>query len=144
MTITATATSPTPVRTTAPALWRPALVVGIAASAATAALAATAHAAGVSLDVDGEPIPVLGFANLTFICVALGYLLAIAVRRWAARPRHTFVVTTLGLTALSFLPDLMVPDTAPSTRLVLMATHVVAAAIVIPAIASRLSENQSR
>ena len=88
--------------------------------------------------MDGEPIPLLGFANLTLICVALGYVLAIAVRRWAARPRRTFVVDHARLTVLSFVPDALVPDTDVSTRLLLMTTHVVAAAIVIPAIASRL------
>ena len=48
-----------------------------------------------------------------------------------------FVVTTIVLTAMSIVPDVLA-DAQTATRLVLALTHVVAAAIVIPALASRL------
>jgi hypothetical protein len=48
------------------------------------------------------------------------------------------VRTTVALTVLSFVPDVIAPA-APATKALLMLTHVVAAAIVIPAIARRLS-----
>ena len=57
----------------------------------------------------------------------------------SVRPRRTFVSTTLVLTALSFVPDVLA-DAQASTKLTLMLTHVVAAAIVIPALASRLAD----
>jgi Family of unknown function (DUF6069) len=44
---------------------------------------------------------------------------------------------TIGLTVLSFVPDLIV-DATTATRLVLITIHIVAAAIVIAAIAKRL------
>ena len=124
-------------------IWRHAAVGALAASAATSAVAAIADAAGVSLDVNGEPIPVAGFATMTLLFTAVGFLIAVAIRRWASNPRRTFVRTTVVLTALSFLPDLFVSGAAAETRVTLMVTHLVAAAIFIPAIASRLSQGRS-
>jgi hypothetical protein len=49
-----------------------------------------------------------------------------------------FVATTIVLTALSLVPDVVV-DAAVATKLLLMVTHLVAGAIVIPAVARRLS-----
>ena len=56
----------------------------------------------------------------------------------ARRPRSTFVRTTVVLTVLSLVPDLIV-DAAPATTALLMLTHLVAAAIVVPAVARRLA-----
>jgi hypothetical protein len=120
-------------------VWRTGVAFGLVASAATTAVAGIAHAAGVSLEVSGEPIPLLGFAQLTFVLTMVGTLLAAAFARRASRPRHTFVVTTLVLTGLSLVPD-AIADALVSTRLTLALTHVVAAAIVIPALSARLSD----
>jgi len=82
--------------------------VGVAATAvaslATTAVAAAGSAAGISLDVAGAPIPVPGFATLTAVCSLVGLVVAVALSRWARRPRRTFVRTTVVLTALSLLP----------------------------------------
>jgi peptidoglycan/LPS O-acetylase OafA/YrhL len=102
-------------------------------------VAAVARAADVPLAVGGKAIPVAGFAQLTLVGALVGILLAVALSRWASRPRRTFVVTTVALTALSVIPDLSANATN-GTRLVLALTHVVAAAIVIPALASKLSD----
>jgi hypothetical protein len=123
-------------------LWRAGARTGLLAAAATTALAGGASAAGVSLEVGGEAIPLAGFAQMTLLCVAVGVVLAAAVRRWAAAPRRTFTVATVALTAASLGPDLAV-SASTATRAVLMATHLVAAAIVIPALASRLPECSS-
>jgi uncharacterized protein DUF6069 len=140
-----TITADTTVRTTTSSrpIWRHATVAALAASTAASAVAAVAHAAGVSLDVNGEPIPVAGFATMTLFFTAVGFVIAVAIRRWAINPRRTFVRTTVVLTALSFLPDLLVAGAAAETRVTLMATHLVAAAIFIPAIASRLGQDRS-
>ena len=95
------------------------------------------------MNINGEPIPVAGFATMTLLFTAVGFLIAVAIRRWASNPRRTFVRTTVVLTALSFLPDLFVSGAAAETRVTLMVTHLVAAAIFIPAIASRLSQGRS-
>jgi hypothetical protein len=118
-------------------LWRTGARAGLVAAAATTAVAAVALAASVPLEIDGEQIPLLGFAQMTLLCTALGVGIAKALVRWSARPRHRFVVTTMALTALSIVPDLAVNATA-SSKAVLITTHLVAAAIVIPRMADRL------
>ena len=94
-------------------------------------------AAGISLDVAGAPIPVSGFATLTAIFSLIGLVLAGVLFRVARRPRRTFVRTTVVLTVLSLVPDVIV-DATSATKALLMLTHLVAAAIVIPAVARRL------
>jgi hypothetical protein len=108
------------------------------ASVATMAVAAAGHAAGISLDAGGAPIPVTGFGVLTAVFSLVGLGLAAALSRLARHPRRAFVRTTVVLTALSLVPDVIV-DAAPATKALLMVTHLVAAAIVIPAVARRLA-----
>ncbi|MGY0502952.1 DUF6069 family protein [Nocardia sp. FBN12] len=120
------------------AFWRPAAAAAVVAAAATTAVAAVAHAAGVSLAIEGQQIPLAGFAQLTLIFAAIGILLAAALRKWAGNPRTVFVRTTIALTALSLVPDVFV-NAAVETKLTLMLTHLVAAAIVIPVVAARLA-----
>ncbi len=83
----------------------------------------------------------LGFAQLTVVGAALGLLLAWLAGR-AAHPRRVFVRTTVALTALSVVPDLTLSFDAAS-RAVLVLTHVVAAAIVVPVLARRLPVTRS-
>jgi hypothetical protein len=126
--------------TTTPA--KPLVIGGLTAAAgaalATAAVAAVGNAAGISLAVGGAPIPVSGFAVLTLVFSLVGLALAVVLGRVARRPRTVFVRTTMVLTALSLVPDVLV-DAAAGTRALLMLTHLVAAVIVIPAVARRLS-----
>ncbi|MEU5530754.1 DUF6069 family protein [Micromonospora chersina] len=110
----------------------------VAASAATMAVAAAGHAAGVSLDVAGAPIPVAGFGVLTAAFSLVGVVIAALLFRFARRPRRTFVRTTVVLTVLSLVPD-VIADAGAATKVLLMLTHLVAAAIVIPAVARRLA-----
>lgn len=132
----------TPIETTAPRtdvstrpIWRAGGASGVVAAASTSALAAATG----PLEVAGEQIPVYAFAQLTLIAVLIGTFLATRLARRARSPRRTFVVTTLALTAASLVPDVLA-DASTGTRLALMATHLVAAAIVIPALAARLSD----
>jgi hypothetical protein len=124
-------------------LWRTGARAGVVAAVATTAIAGTALAFDVPVEVGGEQIPPAGFALLTLVCVAIGMLIAKGLTRWAARPQRTFVATTVALTTLSFVPDLTA-DATTATRLVLMATHLVAATIVIPTVARQLPEARTR
>ncbi|MEV4154133.1 DUF6069 family protein [Nocardia salmonicida] len=124
------------------AFWRPAALAAVVAAAATTAVAALAHAAGVSLTIEGEQIPLAGFAQLTLIFAAVGILFAAALRKWARNPRTVFVRTTIALTGLSLVPDAIV-NASTDTKLTLMLTHLVAAAIVIPTVAARLDHQVS-
>lgn len=121
--------------------WKAGLVAGVTAAVATTAIAAIADASGISLDVDGEPIPLAGFATVTLGAVGIGFLLAFLALRFTSRPRRTFTAATVLLTAASLVPDLVTPM-AGNTRATLMLCHLVAAAIVIPSIASRLPERR--
>lgn len=128
----------------APKLWRTGLTAGLAAAAATVAVAAVAHASGVSLETaPGEAIPVLGFGQLTLFFTAVGVLIARTIGRRARQPRSTFVRTTIVLTVLSVVPDLVL-SAAATTKVTLVLSHLVAAAVVIPALASRLPERGTR
>jgi hypothetical protein len=141
---TATATVPSPTSSPALTLVRDGAVAGVVAAAATTAVALGARALGVPMmaapqtAAAGEPLPMTGFALTTIMCTAIGVVLAVALARWARRPAAVFVPVTVALTLLSFAGPLTTGFATPATRIVLALTHVVAAAIVIPAIARRL------
>ena len=113
-------------------------VATVVASAATPVVAAAGLAAGISLDIAGAPIPVPGFATLTAFFSVIGLAIAVVLARMARHPRRVWIRTTVALTALSLVPDLIVAA-APATKALLMLTHLVAAAIVVPAVARRLA-----
>ena len=149
MTATTTLTVPTAsapttslaIRESAPTkqLWKTGVVAGLTASVATVAVAAAAKAIDIPIEVGGKAIPLLGFAQLTFVGALIGTILAVVLSYRASRPRRTFLVTTVALTLLSVVPDVLA-DAHTATRFTLALTHVVAAAIVIPALSSRLSD----
>jgi Family of unknown function (DUF6069) len=110
-------------------LLRAGLAGGVIASAATTAVGAIARAADVPLEIDGERIPLAGFAQLTLIAAVVGVALAAAIRS-----QRAFLTTSVVATAASFAPSLTLADDA-ATKFVLVLTHVVAAAIIIPSLA---------
>ena len=143
MTTTADTTADTTAtRTTASSIGALALT-GVAAAAvasvATMTVAAVGHAAGISLDVSGAPIPITGFGVLTTVFSLVGVVLAVVLSRVARHPRRAFIRTTVVLTVLSLVPD-VIADAETATKALLMLTHLVAAAIVIPAVGRRLAE----
>ena len=117
----------------------PGLVSGAVAAATTTVTVLVAHAIGEDVAIAGEQVPVAGFAQFVLVGALLGVALAKVFARKAAHPRSTFVRTTVGLTALSIVPDVVV-DATTGTKLVLALTHVIAAAIIIPVLAGRLPE----
>lgn len=119
-------------------IWAATTLTGLVAAAVTTLIAAVAKAAGAGLDVDGEAIPTLGFAQLTLVGAVMGGVLASVLTGWARRPRRTFVAITIVLTLLSLVPDMTMAIDRVSAA-VLIATHLVAAAIVVPALARRLA-----
>lgn len=110
----------------------------VAAAAATVVVAAAGQAVGISTDVSGAPIPTMGFGVLTVLFSVIGLVIATGLRRFAGHPRTAWIRTTVALTVISFVPDLLA-DATVATKLLLMTTHVVAAAVVIPAVARRLA-----
>ena len=127
----------TPATLSAGSLLRGGALAVVVAAAATTAVAAAAQAVGISLAISGAAIPPPGFATLTVIFSVLGLLIAVGLRRFARNPRTTWIRTTVALTALSLVPD-AIADADTATKAVLMLTHLVAAAVVVPAVARRL------
>ncbi|MEU2542247.1 DUF6069 family protein [Streptomyces iakyrus] len=128
---------------------RPVWLVGILATLAgavvTEAFALVARAAGVPMEAaspgakEAAAIPVGGFFGGVLFWSVAGIVLAVVLARWAKRPARTFTVTTVALTALSLAGPAVAPHTATSTQIVLAASHVVAAAVVVPLLARRLA-----
>ncbi len=112
------------------------IAAGLAAAVATTGVAVVGRAAGVSLDIAGEAIPLYAFAQLTFLAALLGVGIAALCRR-TTTPRRRFLQVTVALTALSFVPDVLA-DAAVATKALLMTTHLVAAVVVVPALARRV------
>lgn len=133
---TATTTSRT--RGSRPLL-RAGVVGGATGAVANAAIYTVARVFDVSFDIKGEAIPAIAFPQLTLIAAVLGTAMAAVFARKSHRPRRAFVRTTVSLTALSMVPPVLA-DAATATKLVLGLTHLVAAAIIIPAISARLSD----
>ena len=138
-TVTA-ATAPTGTVGSPTRLWRAGLAAGAVAAAATTATVGLARAIGEAVAVGGEQLPLAGFALFVLLGALVGIVLAMVTSRRASRPRPTFVRTTVVLTALSIVPDVLV-DATPGTKLVLALTHVIAAAIIVPVLAARLPEH---
>jgi hypothetical protein len=132
----------------------PVWVVGAAASAVAAVATTLTVLAAKAVDVplqaapqtaDGpEDLPVGAFPFSVVLSGVVGVLLAVALYRWAKRPGRTFVVATLVLTAVSFAGPITTGHATTATRVVLALTHVVAAAVVIPALAHRLTQRPAR
>jgi hypothetical protein len=101
---------------------------GCVAALATVTVAAIARAADVALEVDDKAIPLSAFAFWTIVATIIGVVAATFV----SGPRR-LAALAVGATALSLVPAWVAPDDTAS-RLVLATTHLVAAAIVIPAL----------
>jgi len=142
-TITSLATTAPAERTAAPArtpirrIVARGVVAGVAGSAAAVAVALVATGVGVSLLVQGEPIPPVGFGTLTLMFSVVGIAIAIVCDRRSSRPQRSFERITVLLTIVSLVFPLLL-DTDAGTKITLELAHVVAAAVIIPLLAARL------
>lgn len=132
---TATLTTPAATGTTT-SLRRTTIVAGLAGAAVTTAAAAAIHAGGVRFDVDGE-IPLYAFAQMAFLGAVVGGLIAAGLRRRSSDPARRFLQVAGVLVVLSCIPSVALPPDA-ATKIALVATHLVAAAIIVPALARQL------
>ncbi len=112
------------------------VVATLVAMTATTLGAALARAAGVDFAIpDGgdEAIPLGGFTVVTGFFSLVGVVIAAVLLRFSARPASRFVWTAVALTALSLAPPFLV-GAAATTSVTLVALHLVAAAVMIPAL----------
>jgi hypothetical protein len=114
-------------------------VATFAAVVVTALAAALAQAGGVDFVVPegGETIPLSGIAFVTGFFSVVGLVIAAVVLRWSTRPAELFVRTTVTLTAVSLVPPLL-SGAEGATVAALMALHLVAAGVMIPALSRSL------
>lgn len=91
-----------------------------------------------------DPITPANFSIGVVFCMVIGTALAVGVARWAVRPGRTFVRVTIWLTVVSVAFPLLASHAAASTRLSLVLGHLVAAAIIIPLVTSRLRDVPER
>ena len=130
-------------------MWAVGAVAGLVASLVVIAFVAIAEGVGVPMEVaengtnQPEQIPLPGYGMLILGATLVGLLLATAFRRWTGRPRRAFVITAVVLTAVSFtFPATTTATTA--TKVMLVITHLVPAALIIPAIAAHLPSRRVR
>ena len=115
------------------------LIATVAAMVAPTLVAAIVRAVGVDFEIpdDGETIPLPGIAFVTGFFSAVGIVIAAALLRWSTRPAERFVLTAVTLTAISLVPPFLSGANLASTA-ALIALHLVAAAVMIPALARSL------
>ena len=117
---------------------------GAAALVVIEAYGAITRAAGVPLQATAFGAHTATQVNAGWLAfgVALGTfwgtVLAVVFARQAARPARAFLVTTLPLLALSLTGPLTAHATT-ATKLTLACGHLIAAAIIIPAVTRRLA-----
>jgi hypothetical protein len=118
------------------------LLATLAAMAATTLVAALARAGGVDFEIPdgGETIPLSGIAVVTGFFSIVGVVIALALRRWSARPARRFLWTAVPLTALSFVPPLLAGANA-ATATALIGLHLVAAMVMIPTLTRSLQRS---
>jgi hypothetical protein len=121
------------------------VVATLVAMAATTLAAALARAGGVGFEIPdgGERIPLPGFAVVTGFFSLVGVVIAVALRRWTARPADRFVRTAVSLTAISAVPPLLSGASA-ATVATLLGLHLVPAAVMIPTLARGLRGTADR
>lgn len=117
------------------------LLTAVGAAVVTTVVAALAKAAGVVFEIPdgGEAIPLSGIAFVTFVFSVVGVIIAVALLRWSAQPAKRWVQVAVSLTALSLVPPFTVGAAVP-TAATLVALHLVAAAVMIPAVKRHLGK----
>ncbi|WP_151477426.1 DUF6069 family protein [Streptomyces albicerus] len=129
-------------------VWLVGVLAVLAGAVVTEVFGLITRGAGVPMnaaspgETQAAEIPVGGFAGGVVFWSIAGIILAVALARWAKRPARTFTVTTVALTALSLAGPAVAPHTATSTQVILAVSHLVAAAVIIPPLARRLSHQQ--
>jgi hypothetical protein len=115
------------------------LIATLAAMVATTLAAALARAVGVEFEVSnsGETIPLSGIAVVTGFFSVVGTAIAAALLRWSSRPAERFVWTAVSLTAISSVPPLL-SEADTATTIALFGLHLIAAAVMIPALTRSL------
>jgi hypothetical protein len=126
-------------------VWQACYLSGLAASVAVEAWGLAARAVGVPMRAAGlgshhaTAITVGMFAMGTMVVTFWFTFAVIVMARFAKDPKRAYLWTALPLLAVSLAVPLVAADTAISTKFTLAAAHLIAGAIIIPAVARRIS-----
>jgi len=121
-------------------LRRATLIAAVLGAAAATAFAAVVHAAGVSLALrGGGTIPLAGFAQLAFVAIVIGGLLAATLNRRSSQPRRQFITIAAVLTLLSCVPPVAFAADVVA-KVALVGTHLLVAVIATPLIARQVRD----
>lgn len=126
-------------------VWQVCYLSGLAAGAVTEIWGLAARTAGVPMKAAGlgshhaTAITVGMFALGTMVVVFWFTFITAAIARLSRRPARLYVRITVPLAFLSLLVPGTAADTAVSTKLVLAAAHLLAAAVIIPSVTYRLA-----
>lgn len=125
-------------------VWQVCYLAALAASVVVELWGLAARAAGVPMRAAGlgsqhaTTITVGMFAMGTMVVTFWFTFAVVLIARLAKNPARLYLRTALPLLALSLATPLTAADTATSTKLVLAAAHLIAGAIIVPAVAARL------
>lgn len=130
-------------------LWQVGLGAALVAAVASVLVYVAARAAGVPMELTEifedhfARMPVMNMAWAALLDGGVtGTVLAAACRRWATRPRPAFLaLATVGLLASFGFP--ITSDASAATKIVLAISHIVVAAIIVPALALALPDKRS-
>ncbi|MCP2342180.1 DUF6069 family protein [Actinomadura rupiterrae] len=132
-----------------PVLLKTSAFATVLAAAAIETLTALVRAAGIRLEV-GDPggsaadlVPVgAGACTIALVmCMIPGTVLAVLINRYGRRPVRTYRITTSALVLVSLLPPLAAAATSTGTKATLIATHLLAAAIIVPITSRKLAHH---
>lgn len=132
-------------------LWLVSTAAVLAGAVVTGVYEFAARAVGVPFNVAlpgtgvaPAAIPATGLAWAVAELGLIGIVIAVCLARFATRPRSTWKRTAWTLTALSCVPSLVAVTDSYTTNIMLVISHLVAAAVIVPAVAARLAERNPR
>ncbi|MEU0315502.1 DUF6069 family protein [Nocardioides sp. NPDC006273] len=132
-------------------VWLVSAAVVLVGALVTGVFEFAARAVGVPFNValpgtgvDPAAIPATGLAWAVAELGLIGIIIAVCLARFAKRPRSTWKRTAWTLTALSCVPSLVAVTDSYATNIMLVISHLVAAVVIVPIIAARLSETNPR
>jgi hypothetical protein len=131
-------------------VWLVSALTGMAAAAVTELYGLAARALGIPMSAGNigasaaQPITIGMFTMGTVICTFWGTVLSVLLARYATSPARAYVKVAVALTAVSLVAPLGAGDTVTSTKVMLAIAHLLAATIVIPTVARRLSHAPGR
>ncbi|MEU4450826.1 DUF6069 family protein [Nocardioides sp. NPDC023903] len=132
-------------------VWLVSITAVVVGALVTGVYEFAARAVGVPFNValpgtgmEPAAIPATGLAWAVAELGLIGIIIAVCLNRFARRPRSTWNRTAWTLTALSIVPSLIAVTDSYATNIMLVISHLVAAAVIVPAIAARLAERNPR